>query len=94
VRSFTWAALIEHVTRVILVWFFIKWWGFHGLFWAFSAAAVLKAIFVWPVMAKYIIDPVFSVWQTFLNPHDCGDRQLSYSERHRFGDLARPRQLD
>jgi O-antigen/teichoic acid export membrane protein len=66
--TFTWAALIEHVTRVILVWFFIKWWGFHGLFWAFSAAAVLKAIFVWPVMAKYIIDPVFSVWQTFVNP--------------------------
>jgi O-antigen/teichoic acid export membrane protein len=66
--TFTWAALIEHVTRVILVWFFIKWWGFHGLFWAFSAAAALKAIFVWPVMARYIIDPVFSVWQTFLNP--------------------------
>jgi hypothetical protein len=51
-----------------MCWFFIKWWGFHGLFWAFTGAAILKSLFVWPVMARYIIAPVFSVWQTFVNP--------------------------
>ena len=66
--TFTVAAIIENVTRIGLTWLFIKWWGFHGLFWAFAASAALKALFVWPVMARYIIAPVFSVWQTFVSP--------------------------
>ncbi len=66
--TFTWAAVIEHTARILMCWFFIKWWGFHGLFWAFTASAALKAIIVWPVMSLYVIKPVFSVWQTFVNP--------------------------
>jgi O-antigen/teichoic acid export membrane protein len=66
--TFTLAAIIENVARIGMSWFFIKWWGFHGLFWAFTASAALKALFVWPVMARYIVAPVFSVWQTFVNP--------------------------
>ena len=66
--TFTIAAIIENAFRIGMTWFFIKWWGFHGLFWAFSASAAIKALFVWPVMARYIIAPVFSVWQTFVNP--------------------------
>lgn len=66
--TFTVAAIIENVARVGMTWFFIKWWGFHGLFWAFTGSAALKALFAWPVMAHYIIAPVFSLWQTFVNP--------------------------
>lgn len=66
--TFTWAAIIEHVGRVVFLWLFIRWWGFHGVFWAFTASAALKIVFAWPVMAKAIIEPVFSVWQTFVNP--------------------------
>jgi O-antigen/teichoic acid export membrane protein len=66
--TYTVAAFIEHVARILMCWFFIKWWGFNGLFWAFSAAAALKILFVWPVMTRYVIKPVFSVWQTFVNP--------------------------
>ncbi len=66
--TFTWAAAIEHSARIVMCWFFIKWWGFHGLFFAFTASAAIKTLFVWPVMARYIIKPVFSVWQTFANP--------------------------
>jgi hypothetical protein len=66
--TFTIAAIIENAFRIGMTWFFIKWWGFHGLFWAFSASAAIKALFVWPVMARYVIAPVFSVWQTFVNP--------------------------
>ena len=66
--TFTIAAIVENATRIGLTWLFIKWWGFHGLFWAFAASGALKALFVWPVMARYIIAPVFSVWQTFVNP--------------------------
>jgi O-antigen/teichoic acid export membrane protein len=66
--TFTWAAVIEHTARILMCWFFIKWWGFHGLFWAFAASSALKGLFVWPVMARYVIAPVFSIWQTILNP--------------------------
>ncbi len=66
--TFTVAAIIENAARIGMTWFFIKWWGFHGLFWAFTASAAIKALFIWPVMARYIIAPVFSVWQTFVNP--------------------------
>ena len=66
--TFTVAAIIENVARIGFTWLFIKWWGFHGLFWAFAASGLLKALFAWPVMARYIIAPVFSVWQTFVNP--------------------------
>jgi len=66
--TFTIAAIVENATRIGLTWLFIKWWGFHGLFWAFTASAAIKALFIWPVMARYIIAPVFSVWQTFVNP--------------------------
>ncbi|HLI79540.1 MAG TPA: hypothetical protein VKV03_06135, partial [Candidatus Binataceae bacterium] len=66
--TFTIAAIVENATRIGLTWLFIKWWGFHGLFWAFAASGALKALFAWPVMARYIIAPVFSVWQTFVNP--------------------------
>jgi O-antigen/teichoic acid export membrane protein len=66
--TFTVAAIVENATRITMSWFFIKWWGFHGLFWAFTGSAAIKALFVWPVMARYIIAPVFSFWQTFMNP--------------------------
>jgi O-antigen/teichoic acid export membrane protein len=66
--TFTIAAIVENATRIGLTWLFIKWWGFHGLFWAFAASAALKALFAWPVMARYVIAPVFSVWQSFVSP--------------------------
>jgi len=66
--TFTWSNIIEGVGRVTLMYVFIKHFGFPGLFYAFSAAAVLKAIFGWGVMTAFVIEPVFSLWQTFINP--------------------------
>jgi O-antigen/teichoic acid export membrane protein len=70
--TFTWAAVVEHGSRIVMTWFFIKWWGFPGLFWAFAGSSALKVLFVWPVMARYIIKPVLSGWQTFVNPIAAG----------------------
>lgn len=66
--TFTWTAIVEHVGRIVLSWYLIKWFGFAGLFYAFIASAALKSLLAWPLMAKMVVEPVFSVWQTFLNP--------------------------
>jgi len=66
--TYTIGAFIENGARIVLVYVFMKWWGFHGIFWGFTLASALKIMFVWPVMGRYIIKPVFSVWQTFINP--------------------------
>ena len=66
--TFTIAAIIEHAGRMVLVYVFIKWFGFPGLFYGFAISAAVKALVVWPIMARYVVRPVFSIWQTFVNP--------------------------
>ncbi|MGH7863927.1 MAG: hypothetical protein ACREQB_02985, partial [Candidatus Binataceae bacterium] len=65
---YTWTQLVEHGGRIVLAWYFIKWYGFEGLFYAFILSAVLKSLIAWPLMAKLVVKPVFSVWQTLINP--------------------------
>jgi len=65
---YTWTQLVEHGGRIALAWYLIKWYGFEGLFYAFILSAVLKSLIAWPLMAKLIVRPVFSIWQTFINP--------------------------
>jgi O-antigen/teichoic acid export membrane protein len=65
---FTWTQIAEHGGRIALSWYLIKWYGFEGLFYAFTLSALLKSALAWPLMAKLIVMPVFSIWQTFLNP--------------------------
>jgi O-antigen/teichoic acid export membrane protein len=65
---YTWTQIAEHGGRIVLAWYLISWYGFEGLFYAFTLSALLKSALAWPLMGKLIIKPVFSIWQTLLNP--------------------------
>jgi len=65
---FTIAAAVEHLSRIVLAWYLIKWYGFPGLFYAFMAASLLRAAMAWPLMGWLVAWPAVSVWQTVLNP--------------------------
>ncbi|HYB90326.1 MAG TPA: hypothetical protein VEC38_04695 [Candidatus Binataceae bacterium] len=65
---YTIAAAVEHLSRIVLAWYLIKWYGFPGLFYAFMAASLLRAAMAWPLMAWLVASPAISVWQTLLNP--------------------------
>src|SRR5258708_3463541 len=66
--TYTWTALLEHVSRVILTWYMLKWYGFEGVFYAFMISSVLRAIVAWPLMGYLVAWPALSVWQTLVNP--------------------------
>jgi O-antigen/teichoic acid export membrane protein len=66
--TFTWTSLLEHVSRVILTWYMLKWYGFEGVFYAFMISSVLRAIVAWPLMGYLVAWPSLSIWQTLVNP--------------------------
>ena len=65
---FTITVAVEHIGRIILSLLLISRFGFYGVFYAFALSSLAKSLVAWPAMARYVVKPVFSVWQTFLNP--------------------------
>ncbi|HEY6395304.1 MAG TPA: polysaccharide biosynthesis C-terminal domain-containing protein, partial [Candidatus Binataceae bacterium] len=65
---YTWTAIIEHTSRIVLAWYLIKWYGFPGIYYAFILSSVLRALMAWPLMGYLIAWPALSVWQTLINP--------------------------
>ncbi|GEM_PF-2313407 len=65
---FTWAAALEHGSRIVLAWALMKHFGFPGLFYAFGLSSLLKAVVGWTLMVSRVITPALSVWQTLVNP--------------------------
>ncbi len=65
---FTGMVAVEHVSRIVLAWFFIGRFGFRGVFYAFILSSLAKALVAWPAMARLVISPAISVWQTLINP--------------------------
>ena len=66
--TYSWLVGIEHVGRIALTYIFVAHFGFHGLFYGFILSATLKALVAWPLLARMVAPPVFSWWQTFVNP--------------------------
>ena len=66
--TFTWTALLEHVSRVILTWYMLQWYGFEGVFFAFLISSILRSIVAWPLMGYLVAWPSLSIWQTLVNP--------------------------
>lgn len=66
--TFTWTALLEHVSRVILTWYLLQWYGFEGVFFAFLISSILRSIVAWPLMGYLVAWPSLSIWQTLVNP--------------------------
>ncbi len=66
--TFTWTALLEHVSRVILTWYFLQRYGFEGVFYAFIISSILRSIVAWPLMGYLVAWPSLSIWQTLVNP--------------------------
>jgi O-antigen/teichoic acid export membrane protein len=66
--TFTWTSLVEHISRVVLTWYMLKWYGFQGVFYAFLISSVLRSIIAWPLMGYLVAWPSFSKWQTLANP--------------------------
>ncbi len=65
---FTLTVGVEHIGRIILSLLLISHFGFYGVFYAFALSSLAKSLVAWPAMARYVVKPVFSVWQTFINP--------------------------
>ncbi|HKF28793.1 MAG TPA: hypothetical protein VKB29_06175 [Candidatus Binataceae bacterium] len=66
--TYSWLVGIEHVGRIALTYIFVARFGFYGLFYGFTLSATLKALVAWPLLARMVVPPVFSWWQTFVNP--------------------------
>ncbi|HYL59789.1 MAG TPA: hypothetical protein VEU51_13040, partial [Candidatus Acidoferrales bacterium] len=66
--TFTWTSLVEHISRVVLTWYMLKWYGFQGVFYAFLISSALRSILAWPLMGYLVAWPSFSKWQTLANP--------------------------
>ena len=66
--TFTWTALLEHVSRIVLTWYMLQWYGFEGLFYAFLISSILRSIVAWPLMGHLVAWPSLSIWQTLVNP--------------------------
>ena len=66
--TYTWTSLVEHGSRIILVWYLIKLYGFNGVFYAFMISSLLRAALAWPLMGYLVAWPSLSVWQTLINP--------------------------
>ena len=65
---FTYTVATEHIGRIILSLLLISHFGFYGVFYAFTLSSLAKSLVAWPAMAKYVVRPVISVWQTLINP--------------------------
>jgi len=65
---FTYTVAIEHLGRIILSLLLISHFGFYGVFYAFALSSLAKSVVAWPAMAKYVVMPTISVWQTLINP--------------------------
>jgi O-antigen/teichoic acid export membrane protein len=65
---FTLTVAVEHVGRIILSLLLISRFGFYGVFYAFTLSSLAKSLVAWPVMARYVVKPAISVWQTLINP--------------------------
>jgi hypothetical protein len=65
---FTATVAVEHLGRIFLAWILISHFGFYGVFYAFALSSLAKSLVAWPVMAKLVVKPVISVWQTLINP--------------------------
>ncbi len=66
--TFTWTSLVEHGSRIVLAWYLMKWYGFHGVFYAFMLSSILRSLIAWPLMGYLVAWPALSVWQTLINP--------------------------
>ncbi len=65
---FTLTVAVEHIGRIILSLLLISRFGFYGVFYAFALSSLAKSLVAWPAMARYVVKPVISVWQTLINP--------------------------
>jgi O-antigen/teichoic acid export membrane protein len=65
---FTLTVAVEHVGRIILSLLLISRFGFYGVFYAFALSSLAKSLVAWPALARYVVKPVISVWQTLINP--------------------------
>jgi O-antigen/teichoic acid export membrane protein len=65
---FTLTVAVEHIGRIILSLLLISRFGFYGVFYAFTLSSLAKSLVAWPAMARYVVRPVISVWQTLINP--------------------------
>jgi O-antigen/teichoic acid export membrane protein len=65
---FTITVAIEHIGRIILSLLLISRFGFYGVFYAFTLSSLAKSLVAWPAMAKYVVKPTISIWQTLINP--------------------------
>jgi O-antigen/teichoic acid export membrane protein len=65
---FTATVAVEHIGRIVLSLLLISRFGFYGVFYAFTLSSLAKSLVAWPAMAKYVVKPVISVWQTLVNP--------------------------
>lgn len=66
--TFTWTSLLEHVSRVVLTWYMLQWYGFEGVFFAFLISSILRSLVAWPLMGMLVAWPSLSIWQTLINP--------------------------
>jgi O-antigen/teichoic acid export membrane protein len=66
--TFTWTALLEHGSRVVLTYFLLQRFGFEGVFLAFLISSILRSIVAWPLMGYLVAWPALSLWQTIFNP--------------------------
>ena len=58
----------SNLGRIILSLLLISRFGFYGVFYAFTLSSLAKSIVAWPAMAKYVVKPTISIWQTIINP--------------------------
>ncbi|HVN28437.1 MAG TPA: oligosaccharide flippase family protein [Candidatus Binataceae bacterium] len=65
---FTITVATEHLGRIILSLLLISHFGFYGVFYAFALSSLAKSLVAWPAMAKYVVKPTISIWQTLINP--------------------------
>ncbi len=65
---FTMTVAVEHIGRIILSLLLISHFGFYGVFYAFALSSLAKSLVAWPAMARYVVKPLISVWQTLINP--------------------------
>jgi O-antigen/teichoic acid export membrane protein len=66
--TFTWTALLENGSRVVLAAYFLRIYGFQGVFYAFMVSSALRAIVAWPLMGLLVQWPSISLWQTIISP--------------------------
>ncbi len=64
----SWTLVVEHISRIMLIGGFLRAFGFAGVFYAFILSSMLKSVFAWLLMIRFVIKPVVSWWQTLVSP--------------------------